>query len=160
MRYFHINNISPSGWVSFKLNRAIKPVVKTTTCDYEFICRVKDLTPMPEKETLVPYKICSFDIEASSSHGDFPLPIKTYKRLATNLVDAFIRQISFIDAEKSKILLQKIILTAFGYDKFEDVDLVYPKIKPSKDKVLKLVRILIEKSIENAKASNLSLIHI
>lgn len=154
LRYFHINNISPSGWVSFKLNRAIKPDVKTTTCHYEFICRVKDLTPMPEKETLVPYKICSFDIEASSSHGDFPLPIKTYKRLATNLVDAFIRQISFIDAEKSKILLQKIILTAFGYDKFEDVDLVYPKIKPSKDKVLKLVRILIEKSVENAKASN------
>ena len=27
------------------------------------------------------YKICSFDIEASSSHGDFPVPIKDYKKL-------------------------------------------------------------------------------
>ena len=29
----------------------------------------------------------SFDIEASSSHGDFPVPIKTYKKLATNVID-------------------------------------------------------------------------
>ena len=34
------------------------------------------IIPQPNKETIVPYKICSFDIEASSSHGDFPLPLK------------------------------------------------------------------------------------
>ena len=45
----------------------------------------KNIEPIPEKENLVPYKICSFDIEASSSHGDFPLAIKDYKKLATNI---------------------------------------------------------------------------
>ena len=33
----------------------------------------------------------SFDIEASSSHGDFPVPIKTYKKLAANIVDACLK---------------------------------------------------------------------
>ena len=66
--------------------------IKTTTCNFEYKCSLKHLDPLPEKETAVPYKICSFDIEASSSHGDFPVPIKTYKRLATNIIDVFIKQ--------------------------------------------------------------------
>ena len=33
----------------------------------------------------------SFDIEASSSHGDFPIPVKGYKKLATNVVDLYKR---------------------------------------------------------------------
>ena len=45
------------------------------------------LIPLNDKEDNVPFKICSFDIEASSSHGDFPLPIKNYKKLATNIID-------------------------------------------------------------------------
>lgn len=154
LRYFHIHNISPSGWVSFKLNRVIKATTKTTTCKYEFTCPLAELISIPEKETRVPYKICSFDIEASSSHGDFPLPKKNYKRLAMNLVDVFIKQRNFIDADKSKILLQKIIMSAFNYDKFENVDLVYPKEMPTKIKVASLTRILIEKSIQSAKSSS------
>ena len=39
------------------------------------------------KKTSVPYKICSFDIEASSSHGDFPVPVrKNYKKLADQIL--------------------------------------------------------------------------
>jgi DNA polymerase elongation subunit (family B) len=151
LRYFHINNISPSGWISFKLNRAIKLPSKTTTCNFEYILSVDDLIPLPEKETMVPYKICSFDIEASSSHGDFPVPIKTYKRFATNLVDVFIKQSAFLDEDKSKVLLRRCILTAFGYDKFDDIDLVYPKSPMQKDAILKRVDILYNKTIESAK---------
>uniref|UniRef100_A0A6C0ED99 DNA-directed DNA polymerase n=1 Tax=viral metagenome TaxID=1070528 RepID=A0A6C0ED99_9ZZZZ len=154
LRYFHIQNISPSGWVCFKTNRVIKPANNTTTCKYEYICPKKELIPMPEKETRVPYKICSFDIEASSSHGDFPLPIKTYKRLATNLVDAFIRQSQFMDLEKAKLLLQKVIMTGFGFDSFDDVDLVYPKNPPSKERIKTMIKILKEESLEKAKKSN------
>lgn len=152
LRYFHINNVSPSGWVSFKLNRAIKTPTKTTTCQFEYILSFKDIIPLPEKQTRVPYKICSFDIEASSSHGDFPVPIKTYKRFATNMVDAFIKQAAFLDDAKGKQLLRRCILTAFGYDKFDDVDIVYPKTSIQKDAILKRVDILYEKSIDSAKA--------
>ena len=156
LRYFHINNISPAGWVSFNTKRVLKPAMNTTTCTYEFICPLKELTPMTDKETRVPYKICSFDIEASSSHGDFPVPIKTYKRLATNIVDVFIKQnyIQPLDISKSKTFLQKIILAAFGYTTCDDVDIVYPKSQPSKDRVNSLIKILCDKTIDQAKKSN------
>ena len=65
LRYFHIYNISPSGWVSFNTSRMTEIPIKTTTCNFEFKCSLKHLDPLPEKETAVPYKICSFDIEVS-----------------------------------------------------------------------------------------------
>ena len=46
----------------------------------------KKIIPI-KKETQVPYKICSYDIEADSSHGDFPLPIKSYEKLTSNIID-------------------------------------------------------------------------
>ena len=90
LRFFHINEISPSGWVEFSKESATKILEeekKTTTCTNEFVIGMQDIRAQPTKETRVPYKICSFDIEASSSHGDFPLAIKTHKKLATNIVD-------------------------------------------------------------------------
>jgi hypothetical protein len=156
LRYFHIQNISPSGWVSVQTSRCLKPFIKTTTCTYEYICNIHNLKPLPEKETRVPYKICSFDIEASSSHGDFPLPIKTYKRLATNIIDIFIKQFDFLDANKSKILLQKVILTAFNYDRFDDVDIVYPKIMPSKETLIQFIQLIVNESMEKVKKTNLN----
>jgi len=156
LRYFHIQNISPTGWVSFKTNRVASPSRKTTTCLYEYICPVSELKPLPEKETIVPYKICSFDIEASSSHGDFPVPIKTYKRLVMNVVDTFIRENGARKLELSigKTLFQKVVLAAFGYGKFDDVDLVYPKKMPTKEKVQQLLTILLNEPIEKAKLAN------
>ena len=92
LRFFHMNEISPSGWIEFSKCSAIQidASQKTTSCMYEFVIGMKDIKPQPTKEVPVPYKICSFDIEASSSHGDFPLAVKTYKKLATNMVDVCI----------------------------------------------------------------------
>jgi len=128
LRYFHLTQLSPSGWVFVPQHTLTAEA--TTTCKYEYRCTLKDLIPQPDKETRVPYKICSFDIEASSSHGDFPLPIKTYKRLATQLVDIFVQQTAVqthLGADQEKLLVKRIVLAAFGHGKFSDVDLVYPK---------------------------------
>lgn len=130
LRYFHINNISPSGWVFINFQNVENPTNKISSCKYEFICGVSDLIPQPNKETTVPYKICSFDIEASSSHGDFPVPKKSYKRLATQLVDIYLKQLSVdtkITQARSETMLTKIINSAFGYGNFDGIDLVYPK---------------------------------
>ena len=87
LRLFHIKSISPSGWIKFEDSKTIKNEVKTTSCKYEITISYKDIEPEPDKESSVPYKIASFDIEASSSHGDFPLAVKNYKKLAENIVD-------------------------------------------------------------------------
>ena len=158
LRYFHIQNVSPSGWVSIAMNRVAECLVKTTTCTYEYKCSAKYVVPLPEKETRVPYKICSFDIEASSSHGDFPLPIKTYKRLAMNMVDVFHRHFraQSLDKNTSIQLCKKIVMTAFGFSSCDDIDLVYPKNPPSKDRVTKILNTILETSLENVKSLNLS----
>ena len=133
LRYFHIQNISPSGWVS--IDKQKKPLLdRTTTTTYEYVCDKSDVTPMNDRETRVPYKICSFDIEASSSHGDFPIPVKSYKRLATNLVD---RYYAYYDESigngkpvggKVAGMIINVIENAFNVRRdMPDIDLVYPK---------------------------------
>jgi DNA polymerase elongation subunit (family B) len=155
LRYFHIYNISPSGWVEIPTNRIERVVNKTTTCKYEFVCSAKQIVPLPDKETRVPYKICSFDIEANSSHGDFPVPIKTYKRLSMNMVDVYLKQKEVMsDAPTLKRFLQKMLLAAFEYDKCEDIDVVYPKVRPSKEHVKTYIKVLLEQPMEMAKYAN------
>jgi len=149
LRYFHIYNVSPSGWISINTSKVSKVITKTTTCKYEYICSLKNITSQIEKETSVPYKICSFDIEASSSHGDFPLPIKTYKRLAANMIDTFLKMKEQLNEDKTKLLIKKMILAGFGYGKFEDIDLVYPQYKITKERVEKLTNNLLEKSLND-----------
>lgn len=157
LRYFHINNISPSGWVFVRTNKCLR-VQKTTTCNYEYICSLKNVVPAPEREVRVPYKICSFDIEASSSHGDFPVPIKTYKRLATNIVDIFQKQQIQFGNDKAKYdkLLTKIILTAFGYDRLSDVDTIYPIDKPTKETVKRLIEHLLKTDISDSNYTDVA----
>ena len=150
LRYFHIQNISPSGWIFLQTNQCTIPTEKLTTCKYEYECAQKAVKSAPEKETIVPYKICSFDIEASSSHGDFPVPVKTYKKLAANIVDILYKQSQAgeLTKEKMTILLKKIILTAFDYDRFDDeIDRVFPIFKPTKTQLAQIIDRFIEKTV-------------
>jgi DNA polymerase elongation subunit (family B) len=71
-----------------------------------------------------------------------------------NIVDTFIKQAQFLDENKGKLLLQKTMLTAFGYDSFQNIDVVYPKVMPSKERVNHIIKILMDETIENAKNAN------
>jgi DNA polymerase elongation subunit (family B) len=130
LRFFHIKEISPSGWVALPKKKTVEVKTgKTTTCKYEFTIDYKNILPLNEKETPVPYKICSFDIEASSSHGDFPVPIKFYKKLATNIIEHF-EKFSDLTPEFCDVDLKRIVLKAFGFypeDKLRLIDRVFPK---------------------------------
>jgi DNA polymerase elongation subunit (family B) len=129
LRLFHIKDISPSGWVAIPLSLAKMNRNKITSCHYEFTIKYSDIIPLPNKETIVPYKIASFDIEASSSHGDFPLPKKNYKKLAQNIIEIY------KDYECNEDFLEEVILTAFGYSDLEDVDRVFPKEATTKSQI-------------------------
>jgi len=146
LRFFHIQDISPSGWVALPKKKTIlvsQSLDKKTHCDFEFIINYKDIIPLNDKELRVPYKICSFDIEASSSHGDFPVPIKSYKKLTTNIIEYFENLTTELTPEICKNMLRNIILTAFGYEQPDNdikqaIDKVYPKKMPPKAEVVKL----------------------
>ena len=133
LRFFHIKNISPSGWIALPKKKTIEfKVDKKTSCTYEFAIDYKSIMPLNEMEQRVPYKICSFDIEASSSHGDFPIPVKSYKKLATNIVEHFEKSDDNLTPDLCRDKLREIILCAFGFKNTLDfVELVYPKKAPS-----------------------------
>ena len=134
LRMFHIKDISPSGWINLPLSKTKINKTKKTSCDYEYTIDYNNIESLPTKEVLVPYKIASFDIEASSSHGDFPLPKKTYKKLATNILELHQKS----EFECNPTFLENVITTAFGFGELEDVDRVYPKIQPTKERVATL----------------------
>ena len=155
LRCFHIYTISPSGWVSFKTNKTNKPTIPTTTCKFEYIISIKDIDPQNDKETIVPYNICSYDIEASSSHGDFPVPKKDYKRLATNIVDLLLPKLEMYGEESQLTqLLKLIILTAFNFGKIKDVDNVFPKKIVNKENIEYRINMLLNNPFEQAKHLN------
>ena len=157
LRFFHIKNISPSGWIAIPTKKVIelKNEFKTVNCNYDFTTNIKNIIPLNDKETIVPYKIMSFDIEASSSHGDFPIPIKTYKKLATNIVEYFEKiGVENFNKKSMREALTNIILTAFGYNDMIEIDLVYPKKLPkSREEVIILCNKWLECEVRSIKKS-------
>ena len=150
LRYFHIKEISPSGWISIPMKKTNIPVIRKTTCKYEYEISNKDIIPLNNKETIVPYKICSFDIEASSSHGDFPIPKKSYKKLATSIMEHY----DGTTHDITKTDVTKIIKTAFGYDDIINIDKVYPKTKPSMSKLNTLLERFFSVNIQSVNDSD------
>ena len=128
LRFFHIREVSPSGWIAIPIRQTtlITGINKTTSCDFECSINYKHIIPLNNKEDRVPYKIMSIDIEASSSHGDFPVPVKSYKKLATNIVDHFAK-IEEATVIQCKTILVNILRAAFGFITMDNIDLVYPK---------------------------------
>ena len=138
LRFFHMQNISPSGWVMLPYRKYHTIKRKKTLCDFEYQIKASDIVPLPNKEDAVPIKICSFDIEASSSHGDFPVPIKTYKKLAAEIVTHWNRnsaEIRKLTRPERLKLLHNLILTAFGYGEADNISCVYPKEEVKRDDV-------------------------
>jgi DNA polymerase elongation subunit (family B) len=158
LRFIHINNISPSGWISF--HAVAKIAGKRTTCDYEFQLFERNIVSLANEDTIVPYKICSFDIEASSSHGDFPIPKKTYKKLASEMIE-FLRDKKY---NKNEFIdyIKQCILTAFGIktNSCACVNLslfissVFPEYLPKDEYVIALIDKLLTTKIKDLKNSN------
>ena len=157
LRFFHIKDISPSGWIAIPKKSACENTgeLKNVNCDVELTTHYKNIVPLNTKETRVPYKIMSFDIEASSSHGDFPVPIKTYKKLATNIIEYFETLKMEMTHELCKNILRRIILAAFGYEQIEQIDLVYPKVAPkSKEEVQQMCENWLDAQVRTLKTTN------
>jgi DNA polymerase elongation subunit (family B) len=171
LRFFHIKDISPSGWVEINMNKnviCVDKFSKQTTCTYEYILDYKDIVPLNNKETPVPYKICSFDIEASSSHGDFPVPVKSYKKLASNIIE-YMDTVGMFDKkntnktpENLSKILEKIIYIAFGYKdeanahipKSHLIERVYPIRMPPKEVLITYIQKWLETPLTEVKSED------
>jgi len=153
LRYFHIQEINPSGWIELPVDKITNKEDETKTyCKYEYTIKSEDIVPLPYKEEPVPAIVASWDIEASSSHGDFPLAIKTYRKLVGDIitywkVNKFIRTIGK-DAQKTLII--KLIKSAFGYgEPVDSIAKVFPKKTVIEPRLMENIYTIISKPLKS-----------
>lgn len=79
LRFFHERDLAPAGWMQVAAGdwewaegSAAKAAI-TATCCWTAVCPA-------DAVALAPLTIASWDIECTSSHGDFPLPVKTWRK--------------------------------------------------------------------------------
>ena len=129
LRFFHIQDISPSGWIELNDYYMLDESEKETNVDIEVTAGYEDIISLPEKETIVPYKICSFDIEASSSHGDFPTAIKNYKKVAYDMLDYIQLNDDEVSEHGTDKMLKYLLLSVFGFAHDISIDNCFVKNK-------------------------------
>lgn len=86
LRFFHSVNVSPSGWMSIHNAEEIDNENTNETADIIVTAEADDVFP----ENIIgsaPFKIISWDIECMSSHGDFPVAKKNYRKVAREMVE-------------------------------------------------------------------------
>ncbi len=89
LRFMHDKKIKPSSWIHIGPGR-FKIESRQSKCQINVSCDWNDVQPL-DKVEIPALLIASFDIEADSSHGDFPIAKKDCKKLANQLVITWIR---------------------------------------------------------------------
>lgn len=140
LRFFHIQELSPSGWIQVKKCQQRKG---KTRCQKDIVCSYKDIISL-NKDASVPYKICSFDIEASSSHGDFPEAIKDYKKVAYDMV----YQLDKSPKEDYTFLLKEMLLNVFSVKNSLTLDKCYPVQKVTEKMILENLKEMLQTTIQ------------
>ena len=130
IKFIHDSTIEPTGWVQCTRSKNEINTGLFTSCDHEYTCSWKDIHPV-DNNSLSSYRIASFDIECDSAHGDFPLPQKNFKKLASDMFDSYqsilkkspeSRRLQF--NENCQNHLEKLLLSGFTGD-FSSFNSVY-----------------------------------
>ena len=124
IRFIHEMKIKTGGWVEVDFN---EKNIQTDiyNCDLFiddlYFKQVKSL----DIDSITSLRIASFDIECDSSHGDFPTPIKDFKRLASEIYDYYIK-IQPDDYDFKKTIIETNIEKAF-LNPDKDISKIYIK---------------------------------
>lgn len=132
LRFIHFQNIKPSGWISisdYDINEDILP----SKCQINISTQWKNIIDT-EVNSMAPFIIASFDIECTSSHGDFPVAIKTYNKSAKELLE-------YYNSNNDNINIKELILDAvkslFKLHDEQILSVVYTKTKINENTILK-----------------------
>ena len=138
LRFFHINNIEPSGWIRLEKNTYSVDHNNTSNTQLSFNVHWKDVKlPKTPKLEMAPFLIASYDIECDSSHGDFPLPKKDYLKLSQEISEQYYsKQMNNYSSIELKKILNTLISDGFFQTK-KQISKLYTKynIKPKKETI-------------------------
>lgn len=106
LRLVHIRDIEPAGWVrveDFEKNMHILP----TKCQIDISVDWRKIK-RADVEKMAPLSIASFDIECVSSHGDFPVARKDYKKVAYEFFQLYESKKNTVDELKEYLYMQLV----------------------------------------------------
>lgn len=143
IRFMHKNNIVPCGWLEIKkgLYEATDILPSTSSIDVE--CSFKNIKKY-ECDDSAPFLVASFDLECMSLTGDFPLPVKDYKKLSSEIHDLYFSVLEIKPVPERVYLIQEAIIYSLGlceeYKYSSYVHRVQPKKKIGDIAARELVR--------------------
>ena len=85
--------------------------------------KMKDIHPI-EDERIAGFVTASFDIECDSSHGDFPNPIKDFRKVAIDIHESYFRNSYNLSEPKIKVkFIKKCLKDCFkkGSDDVQNI---------------------------------------
>jgi DNA polymerase elongation subunit (family B) len=91
LRWIHQSGVDPAGWCEIPSGKyaIVDDSSRSSTTDFEITMNFTELIPLPECLEIAPINIMAMDIEADSSHGDFPIAKKNYQKLAQDLITLY-----------------------------------------------------------------------
>lgn len=127
IRFFHCKNINPSGWIKIDPSKCFRNKLYKTNCKYDLAIKWSNVESLPNKERISPLIVASFDIECTSSHGDFPLAIKKYEKTTREMIQAFsqFKQANPIDIKR---FIKETLLHIFEIEHYPEMEKYYSKI--------------------------------
>lgn len=108
LRFLHCHDLKAVGWLRAEGLRL--HMSNQTHCDRELSVSESNIT-MIEREDIPPIRFMGFDIEADSSHGDFPLAKKDYQKLARDIVTTY----NIVADEKRYNDMRPLVATCLKY---------------------------------------------
>ncbi len=137
LKFIHHRDITTVGWIKVLNGKFSKDYEAETTCDYNYKTKWTNVKAITDDRDNTKIKTLCLDIEADSSHGDFPLPIKDYLKLARDIFNYFMKlenKKRGSVSDKIKFLKDCISIAFDKGDAEKEISNVFTKmdIKPSK----------------------------
>jgi len=86
LRFFHIQGVNPAGWVQVDAGTWSFATSRDARVSLSAEADASDVIPGKD-EGMAPYVVASWDIECTSSHGDFPIAKKTWRKPLREMIE-------------------------------------------------------------------------
>jgi DNA polymerase elongation subunit (family B) len=88
LRFFHLRNLQPCGWVATDDYSEVEGDSADATATLIIEADWKSITPAKGPAPTAPFKVASWDIECYSPTGEFPVTQRTYENIGKDILAA------------------------------------------------------------------------
>jgi DNA polymerase elongation subunit (family B) len=163
LRFFHMRELKPAGWATVPEGEYDDDDSTNASTSVQMTADWASIRPAPDSVQLTsaPLRILSWDIECTSSHGDFPLAKKTWRKPAREIVES---EYDFTDWEDAmnalcgavggrSDILSRIYLGKYGEREFNqalsstsnDIKAEWEKLDMNADDVIDTIEALLNR---------------